>query len=370
VSKRALVLIAILVLAALAPAQQKFDVFYVAVGSGDYATSQLPGIQGFHRIPGATKSAKAVANLLERGGSAFGVTLVSDEEHYVGRDDIVQALSRIFKEIRTTHPPHPLVVVYFAGHGVADGGSWDHFSLPGTFMYRGELLNTISQNSAAMANITLHAGTLVAWLRDANLRFLLLLDNCYEGEPWKFEAKPAVPQPDAPCPPDPVTSFCLELKKQLAPAIKVDEQAKEMAKGFNEMLANFRMANRFENTYPVLFSTTPGTAVRTVADPFNSGPGVTAVAPLARRALIILTPVLNQGDSLSLEAFIQKITSPDLDPLTQPGVTYSHTPSDAGLLIISKGSRKNASESRIGTGTTPVVCCDDSQMLANAPAPQ
>jgi hypothetical protein len=370
-SKSSLLLVAVFLLSSSAAAQDKFDIFFLAVGSGNYAVSKVDGVKGLHQISGAVKSAKAVADLLEQGGSTFGITLVSDNAHFVGRDDVVNALSRVFDEIRTMHPRHPLVLFYFAGHGVADGGTWDHFSLPGTFLYRGELVEVVAQHGPAMANVTIHAGTLVAWLRDANLPFLLLLDNCYEGEPWVFQWKPTAPPPDTPCPTDPINGpLCLEFKKRLGPVSKLDAQMPAVVNGFNEMLANFRRANRFENTYPVLFSTTPGTTVATVADPFNPSPTAEAVAPLARRAMLILTPILKQGESLSLEAFIQKMTSPKSDDLTQPAVTYSAMPSDASFLIASKRLRNALSESRIGTAVTPVVCCDDAQMLSSPPGPK
>ena len=178
----AIVSITFLLLLGRCSAQEKFDVFFVAVGSGSYiAPPKAVGIsdlKGLPPIPGAAKSAELVAELLQRGGTSFGVKLVSDETHFVGRDDIVNAISRVFHEIAKTQPRHPLVVFYFAGHGVADGMTWDHYSLPGNFLYRGDLSVAVGpQWSGAAANLSLHAATLVAWFLDARMPFLVILDT-------------------------------------------------------------------------------------------------------------------------------------------------------------------------------------------------
>jgi hypothetical protein len=355
-------LVAFFLLARAACAQEGFDVFYVAIGSGAYMGSHVAGVMGLRSIPGAAKSAKAVADLLQRGGSAYGITLVSDGSHFVGRDDIVNALARVLEEIRTTHPRRPLFVVYFAGHGLSDGFTWDHFSLPGNVVYRGVPSSVAGSPSIAMLNLTLHAATLVNWLRGANLPFLVLLDTCYEGDKREFYWKDVIPETAetaSECASD-SSGICAELKKRLAPLHKFDIQMQEMAKGLNEMLVKFRTGNRFADTYPVLFSTEPGRTVTTVADPFDQDdPGALAVAPLARRAMLILAPALERGESLSLEGFVHRMTSPAFDaPRTGPAVTFSVIPKDASLLLISKASRHGRSESRLGTATAPVVCCD------------
>jgi hypothetical protein len=362
-------LVVFFLLARTAAAHEAFDVFYVAIGSGSYMKPQIDGIEGLDSIPGAVKSARAVAGLLQRGGSAFGITLVSDSSHFVGRDDMVKALWRVFEKIRTTHPRHPLFVVYFAGHGISNGFTWDHFSLPGNVVYR-EMHNSAAA-SVVMLDLTLNAATLVTWLRGTNLPFLVLLDTCYEGEKKEFYWDDVVPPEKAPDCSSDLSGFCAAFKKQVEPLHKFDIQMKEMAAGFNQMLVGFRTANRFEDTYPVLFSAEPGRTVATVADPYNHDSGALAVAPLARRAMLILTPALGHDEALSLEGFVHQMASPTFDlHNTSPAVTFSVMPKDASLLLISKVSHQGRFESEFGTATVPVVCCDDSSAPPKTPSPK
>jgi hypothetical protein len=341
-------------------AQERFDVFFVAVGSSHYVVPHEDGVTGMENIPGAAKSAEAVAYLLERGGSTFGVTLVSDSSHFVGRDDVFQALSRVYNEIVKTHPARPLVVFYFAGHGVSEGITWNHFSLPGNFAYRGDLSEIVSLHATELESIAIYADTWVPWMMQRAVPFLVLLDTCYEGTPGDFYWKPVFPRPDddRPCPTDPIgAAFCADLKKRLSPYSKFDDQMAETVKGFNGLADNFRKSNRFENTYPVLFSTEPGSTVQTVADPFNPDPRETAVAPLARRAMLILTPALRRRQSLSLEEFIKEMKSPNLDSLTKAAVNYSPIPGGASLSLVSPNSPRGHFESRVGTAIAPAICC-------------
>jgi hypothetical protein len=360
-----------LLLAATASAQERFDVYFLAVGSGSYMTSEEEGVKGLSRIPGAAKSAKAVGELLERGGSTFGIALVSDETHVVGEKDIVDALSRVFAEIRKRHPAHPLLVFYFAGHGISEGLSWYHFSLPGNVLFRGDISREVSLYSAALSNFTLNAAMLVAWLRDANVPFMVLLDSCYDGTPDKFTTFEALP-PDAPCPSltqDILAPMCEDLRRRLESVRKFEDEMNALVPGFNQMAADVTQANRFETTDPVLFSTQPGTNVPTVPDPYDAGKPI-GVAPLARRAMKILTPIVNSGDSISLDGFIERMTSPTLDPLTTRAVTHSPMPKDAAFLLVSKSTLRGRTETRLGSSRAAIVCCDGSQFKLPMIAPK
>jgi hypothetical protein len=346
-----------LLLVETASGQDKFDVFYVAIGSGSYAASHLDRVKGLPEIPGAAKSAKAVANLLSQGGSIFGVTLVSDDTHFVTRADMADALSAVLDDIRTTHPRHPLFVVYFAGHGIADGYSWEHFLLPGNVVYNDELPSIVFHYSPTMLEVTLGAATLVDWLRQANVPFLVLLDTCYEGKQADFIWKPiAPPKTSEGCRND-ITGFCQEFMKNMQGAEKFDAQMEEMTASLNEMLANYRRANRFENTYPVLLSAEPGQIASTVADPFNDDPQEDAVAPLARRAMIILGSVIQHHRVLSLRSFLKQMNSQTLDHVTKPAVTYSAVPKEADLLLGGRVLLAGRTEDRLGTGTKSETCC-------------
>ncbi len=349
-----------------ASAEQRFDVFFLAIGSGSYMGSRADGVMGLPSIPGAAKSAKAVADLLERGGSMFGITLLSDSNHFVGLDDIHSALSDVLEKIRKTRPRRPLIVFYFAGHGISEGAYAEHFLLPGNFLYRGDIDYQVSDHLPEFGTMTLQSSFLVDWLKSMDLPFLpflVLLDTCYQFTPVEFGFKRSTPLPDTPwvCPPGDIIGFCASLRKELAPLRRFETAMEAAAKSQNEFADKIRRSNRFEkNMYPVLFSAEPGSWALTVADPFDSDPRATAVAPLARRAMLILDPVLKRGESLSLKGFIQQMTSPTVDRRTAPAVTYSPLPEVASLLLVTKVSRQGAPEVRLGTATQPAICCGDS----------
>jgi len=244
---------------------------------------------------------------------------------------------------------------------VSEGLTWNHFSLPGDFAWRGDLSSVLSnyEQLPEVANHTIFAASLVAWLKDRKVPFLVLLDTCYDGKPDAFYWKRVIPLDDkTDCSSD-ISGVCAALGRQLGPVRKLDDQATEMAKSFNEMANDFRGANRFESAYPVLFSAKPGSVVPTVAHPFDPDPKGTPVAPLARRAMLIIEPVLKRGQSLSFGGFIQQMESPTLDSGTSPAVSSSAMPKEASLLLVSAGSRRGRSESRVGTAVAPAICCSN-----------
>jgi hypothetical protein len=356
--------LAVLLLPCLVPvdhavAQEHFDVFFLAVGSASYAATDSADINGLPSIPGAVKSAKAFADLMKKGGSTFGVTLISDGNRLVTREDVYAALSHVGEAINKSHSPHPLLVFYFAGHGISEGHGWNLFALPGDFVYRG---GNIARDLPALEHASVNAGMLVAHLTEMHVRFMVLLDTCYEGVPtrWAWTATHLVADPskiNTDCSQD-ITGLCANLLLKMGPIIRMELGMAQGIAGFNKMDEPLRKANRFENTDPVLFSTEPGTTVSTAADPRDSDPRATAVAPLARRAMLVLDPVFGQRGSLSLEDFLLRMKSPDLDPVTQPAVSYSVTPKDASFSLV-RPAQEGREELRIGTGQKPSVCCGE-----------
>jgi len=341
------------ILAETAVAAEAFDVFFLAVGSSSYIRPREAGVNGLSDIRGAAKSAKVLANLLDQGGSTFGVTLVSDDRHFVSREDFDAAWARVWEEFSKLKPERPLFVFYFAGHGAADGLTWHELLLMGNFAYRGDLQKLIESLPSDIEKSAVHATGVVSGLTRVNVPFLVLLDTCYEGTPQAFRADAL---PPAGCPPDDISGFCANLKKRVEPLRELQADVQRMAEGFNQLAASFREMNRFEKTYPVIFSIEPGKIVLTVPDPLN--PQDTPVAPLARRAMLILSPAIKNRQPVSLETFRAQMVSPTLDRVSSPGVTYSPAPPNAQRLLISPVPHRGRVESRIGTATTPVICCN------------
>jgi hypothetical protein len=78
----------------------------------------------------------------------------------------------------------PFFVFYLAGHGISDGIAWNHFSVPGAFLYRGALPDL---EVDALAEKTLYASALADELDKTKVPYLLILDTCYQGNPASFE---------------------------------------------------------------------------------------------------------------------------------------------------------------------------------------
>lgn len=112
-------------------ADSRYDVYFVAIGSDNYV--QPSDAELFHFAPlenAADRSALRVAELLQHGGARFGVSVVSNGSRYVDRADITGALDRVHAELIHARPAHPMLVFYFAGHGVSEGIAWNQFLIP------------------------------------------------------------------------------------------------------------------------------------------------------------------------------------------------------------------------------------------------
>lgn len=272
------------------------------------------------RLPGANSGARAIAKRLSRGGARFGLVLTSAQGRFVSRSDIDAALDHITSRLRRDRPTAPLLVVYFAGHGISEGVGWNHFSLPGDFTYRG----TISQlKIEPLIDATLHAASLVERLKRLKIPYLLILDTCYEGQPANFQS--------------PVLSG-------------------QAIENLGSVASILRVMNEFRQTEPVLFSTKPGTVVSTVPDPTD--PGSDPVGPLARRAMITLDSAMGTGTNLSIRNFVRSMTAKGLDSVTTPAVTAAE---DAAWwsrpLVIGRGAVVGPVENRTGSALAAREAC-------------
>lgn len=300
--------------------EQRYQVFFVAVGSGWYAPSAGADVHGFSRIQGANASAELVANALIAGGAEYGVELRSDDQQFVTVEDIDKAIQKVKSNIVATKPSNPLLVFYIASHGISEGIAWSHFSIPGDFVFKGDPDNL---NIDGLSNSTLYAGSLVDELQALHTPFLVLLDSCSDGREKHFEP--------------PVLSA-------------------KATRNLNEVGSVLRFMNEFRDTYPVLFSTTPGKSVSTVPNPLTPG-GVVNVAPLARRFSLSVRSSLRTGVPLSLSAFLSEMVSAQLDTVTTPAVTHSPVPSGANASFLLPGAKARTIDIVTGTGSQMRICC-------------
>lgn len=301
--------------AATADGQSRFDVYYLAIGSQNYVEIPAPA-NAFPSIDGARKSARAIADLFDNAGSRSGVVLVSGENQLIGVADVYAALDKLTAKIRSDGPANPLIVYYFAGHGVSEGISWNHFSVPGNLGYRGNLSDL---DPAVLGNATIYTADLVDRLDKTKLPFLVILDNCYEGKAQNFN---------------------------------LPFLSKTATQNLNDSANVLKALNEFRDTYPVLFSTEPGTTVTTSPDPRDPSPQVTEVAPLARRMLIIRQQFPNQ---VRLGDFVNRMTSAQLDNVTTPAVTHSAPIKNGDVTLWSSNLSKGTHTEILGTATKPMI---------------
>jgi len=298
----------------------RYQVYFVTIGSSWYAAPTAPNLHGFSRLRGANKSAREIADHLQRGGARFGTVLTSDDGKFVSLADINNALERVLAQIRADRPSAPLIFFYFVGHGISEGVAWNHFSMPGSFVYRGD---ASSLPVDALAEKTLHAATLADKLDKTHVPYLVLLDTCYEGTEARFDS--------------PVLT---------GPAIE----------SLRSVASVLRFSNEFHQDNPILFSTTPGTVVSTVPDPTDAESD--PVGPLARRVMILLDGFLNLGHELSLGAFVTRMASTDLDQATKPAVTHAERGNGWDRTLVFPSSSEGQIETRTGTAKLAEVCCE------------
>lgn len=300
-----------------------YQVYFVAVGSRWYASAPSNDAHGFGEIDGANTSATIVSNGLLSGGAVNGIELTADDGNFVTTGDIEKAIGRVAATIAAQKPTNPLFVFYIASHGMSEGIAWSHFSIPGDFGYRGD---PDKLDIDKLSNSTLYAGSLVDELEKLHIPFLVLLDSCYDGKEKHFE--PTV-------------------------------LSAEATRNLNDVGAALRVMNEFRDTYPVLFSTTPGQSVATVTNPLAPDSQVN-IGPLARRFSLATKQRLADGQHLSLSTFIRDMTSSQLDSVTKPAITHSKMPAGANATMLAAVTSTHSAESMIGTGTHMSICCDTS----------
>ena len=79
---------------------ERFQVYFVTVGSGWYAPAPSKDVHGFSEIDGANKSATLVGDGLVSGGAVYGVELTADDGHFVTIGDIDRAIKRVASKIK------------------------------------------------------------------------------------------------------------------------------------------------------------------------------------------------------------------------------------------------------------------------------
>jgi hypothetical protein len=320
-----LALLLVLPLAAILPScargQARYDVYVLAIGVSNYVTPADTRVHGLSAIDGAGKSARYVAETLVGGGAREALLLTAPAGAYVSLANIEAGLAALQQRMTAEGPARPLLIVYFAGHGMAEGIGWNHFSIPGDFAYAGD---PASLAPDALAAHTLYAASLADELDKLRIPYLMLLDTCSEGSPARFDS--------------PVLSS--QASGSLASVAQV-----------------LRAVNEFRQESPVIFSAAPGDVVSVVADPTDPDPRADAVAPLARRLLLVLNPAAQAGRALTLGDLVRELTRPNLDAATTPGVTHATPGPTWDGIVFQPGAPPGTMVRASGDATTPDICC-------------
>ena len=277
---------------------EAYDIYYLTVGNAAYREERL-------NLRDANVSAGEIAQYLRWAGAVDGITLKSELGAYLTRDDVMSALKEIARKAKAARAP--LVVYYFIGHGGSGRDNWSHVSFLGNYQ---------SSDSAEVArsHAIIETREIKKSLEQLNLPYILILDNCYERKPVGG-----------------LEGFGQTLSG------KVSEQTDTIARlGLREPAI-------------LLYAARPGHIVSAIAHPWEKR----AIGPLARRLLLLLQPVFESKQGLSVGDFLKGINDPAFDPKSVPGDQKTWI-SNTGDVLIPSGGRSMAVESvgksQVGSG--------------------
>jgi hypothetical protein len=290
--------------------QPAYDLFYLAVGSSYYAQDASP--RGFKNVAGANKSAKRVSAFFDQAGAVAGITLTSESDRLVTRNDVLKALGDLLAKVKRSGSKNPLVIFYFCGHGVSEGVGWNHFSIPGDFNVSAERIDIQTLTDSA-----LYAGEVSDAIEKEKFTGLLLLDACYEGK-----------------------------QVELLDAVI----SRRLAENLTDIFKVLRHMNEFRDG-PTLavFSIKPGDLASTVQDPLDPDSQL-SVGPLARRVMLSFDRAFRGKSTLTVAQFLGQMANAAFDPETRSVMTLSVPEYPTVQLIKYPLSERSACELRLGSG--------------------
>lgn len=288
-----LTLIALQLAVQPARAAPRDRIYFVAVGVKDYVDEAH-----YADHQGAVQSVDLVAERLAKLGAKDGVRLASVDGKLVTRDDVFNAVAAVAQRAR--RDPRSVLIVYFTGHGVGEGVAWTQLLITGDYVGVPDMTNLDQEERRLLV-----ASSLAEAIDKTGLPYLVLFDTCRTGREESF-ASPVL------------TPMATESLRQVASVL--------------------RHMNEFHEPNPILFSTKPGTSVKTVVDPLDAEAPF-EVGPLARRFAIATNDVANgTRKSMSLAELVRAMTDPKLDPLTAPAISFAKGVATTSLFRKAPGS--------------------------------
>jgi hypothetical protein len=386
-----------------ADGKQGNDIYFVIVASENYlaarnaapafpSNNKLPG-KIFHNPSGAIYSARKMEDALIRMGSHYGIFLKSSKAAYVGRDDILKAITDIKRKVRVDNVQHPIMIFYYIGHGIGDPVNRYLYLVPGNFCPRGYLTQTY----------TMRLLKTCMWSQDIIMSFVMfrtpevmsMWDDVYISDfmpdltsvedmtrVGRITAKMAMDDevnrttgkyPAGPIPAIPYIILFDNCYRGVEENLTRSGTSKELDDIFGSLkkyLSNKEdsLTPQIEDGGLVLYAARPGENVGLEHDPFPPN-GVDEnmsrffVGPLARRFLKIIAETTKQKSTLSIGGFLEKMESPELDKDTKNEIptTYSAPKNKILETILFDGSKtlvdKAVVENRDGTSVEPAYCC-------------
>lgn len=144
---------------------EPYEMYYLSVGNSEYRDKK-------RWLKDANLSAREIAKYLRRAGAVDGITLQSEQNAYVTREDVLGALGEVAHKAKAAQDP--LVVYYFIGHGERLLGG--HVSLVGDY-------HPSDPVDVARLRAVIDTQEVEELLEKQGLPYLLILDNCYYRAP-------------------------------------------------------------------------------------------------------------------------------------------------------------------------------------------
>jgi len=136
--------------------------YVIAVGVDDYADSRL-------KLKFSVPDARAVGDILADAGKSLFAGVV--ERRVLDADATATGIAAAFGELAQVVKPNDVFVLYFAGHGITQNGSY--YFLPQNFVY---------QSPASIESEGIDQGQIQKWMASISAqKSILLFDTCESG---------------------------------------------------------------------------------------------------------------------------------------------------------------------------------------------
>ncbi len=256
------------------PLYAESQIFALVIGQGNYG--------GFGNLDEAKRSAQLVARHFGRINQAgqnrhIQIVLPAEAGNRPDHDELKEKIQRFVSLTQQQIDPakQAVVLVYFIGHGLADGLSRFVFLLPEAVYDAGPL----PRDLVKLSERTIDIAWLGEQLSEISDKVILLIDSCrpHQNEDQQF------------------LRYWGELFKQDTKGIK----------GVFDVL---QLLSGTAGTFPVIFSSADGMPAESLE--YANGNEAERLGPLAIRLDLLLKEVERRGESLTYNDFLARLQTP------------------------------------------------------------